>query len=318
MNSWKPNTTQKTRLLRAQMLRNIRTFFDNKRVLEVETPALSQAANTDPYISSFECQNEKQTRYLHTSPEYPMKRLLAANSGDIYQICKVWRQGESGKNHNPEFTLLEWYRLEFSYHQLIEEVSELLHKLIPDLSQKNEIRTYEDLFLEKFAIDPHIASQQDLIDCVSDNIKGLQIKNLSRQDLLDALLIHCIEPDFNDKCLTFVIDYPATQSALARIRKGQGYTIAERFEVYIGQQELGNGYQEETDFQRNKHILNTENQERKKKQLDTMKLDQYFLEAMKQPIPECAGVAIGLDRVLMCLSNEDSIQKVINFPWDVA
>jgi len=318
MSHWKPCTTQRTRLLRAQMLRNIRTFFENKKVLEVETPALSQAANTDPYISSFECQEDKQARYLHTSPEYPMKRLLAANSGDIYQICKVWRQGELGKNHNPEFTMLEWYRLEFSYHQLIKEVSELLHQLLPDLNQKDKIYTYQNLFLEKFALNPHIASQQDLIDCVSSNIKGLQTKHLSRQDLLDALLTHCIEPDFNDKSLSFVVDYPATQSALASIRKEQGYTVAERFEVYIGQQELGNGYQEETDYQRNKHILTSENQEREKKQLNKMKLDHNFLEAMKQPIPKCAGVAIGLDRVLMCLSNEDSIQKVINFPWDVA
>ena len=322
MDDWHPRTHHQTRLLRAQLLRNCRAFFDKKAVLEVETPALSQAANTDPYIESFKFQQGNQQRYLHTSPEYPMKRLLAAGSGDIYQICKVWREGEVGKNHNPEFTLLEWYRLGFSYHQLIHEVSELLHLLLPELQKKDKILSYQDLFLEKFSINPHIASQHALITCVAENIPGLSVNNLNRQDLLDALLSHCIEPDFSDDCLTFIIDYPATQSALASIRQEQqgdkDCAIAERFEVYVGQQELGNGYQEETDYQRNRQILESENQQRKKKQLGLMTYDQHFLEAMKHGIPECAGVAVGLDRVLMLASGEDSIQKVINFPWDVA
>jgi len=319
---WQPKTSNKTRSLRAHLLREVRNYFYQQKVLEVETPALSQAGNTDPFIESFQLNqkgsNNNLKRYLHTSPEYPMKRLLAADSVDIYQICKVWREGEFGNNHNPEFTLLEWYRLGFSYQQLIKEVSQLLHKVLPSLKKADQVFTYEALFLEKFGLNPHIASKQELIDCAQTNIKNLSLDNLDRQALLDALLTHCIEPDFKSDCLTFVTDYPATQSALARIRKGEKYSVAERFEVYLGKIELGNGYQEETDYQRNTDILNNENTAREKNLLERITVDKYFLEATKHNIPYCAGVAIGIDRVLMCLCEVNSIQKVINFPWDVA
>ncbi len=334
---WQPTTTHQARELRAQVLRLIRNYFYQQKVLEVETPALSQAGNTDPFIESFQfedVQTSKATkRYLHSSPEYPMKRLLAADSGDIYQICKVWRKGEFGKNHNPEFTLLEWYRLGFDYHQLIEDVSQLLHavfsiktkaKQINKLPKTDKIVSYADLFLEKFNINPHIASLEELTCCAAKNIESLSLVNLDQQALLDALLTHCIEPDFDKDCLTFVIDYPVTQSALATIRHEKNYSVAERFEVYFGQTELGNGYQEETSYQRNKEILQSENKERRKRQLDVVTEDEFFLEATKNNIPYCSGVAIGIDRILMCLSNGSndgsivSIQKVINFPWDVA
>ena len=325
---WQPKTTHKIRLLRAQLLHEVRNYFYQQHVLEVETPALSQSGNTDPFIESFQfdqaqSSNINNKRYLHTSPEYPMKRLLTDNSGDIYQICKVWREGEFGKNHNPEFTLLEWYRLGFSYQQLIKEVSQLLHNVLPSLKKADQVFTYEILFLEKFGFNPHIASRQELIVCAQQNIENLYLDNLDQQALLDALLTHCIEPNFNNDCLTFITDYPATQSALAQIREGhstggENYAVAERFEVYLGPTELGNGYQEETDYQRNKDILNSENIAREKNRQEKVNVDKYFLEATKHNIPYCAGVAIGIDRVLMCLCKEDSIQKVINFPWDVA
>ncbi|MEE9327318.1 MAG: EF-P lysine aminoacylase EpmA [Cocleimonas sp.] len=325
---WSPNTSLEVRKLRAEMYHDIRSFFMQHNVLEVETPALSNAGNTDPFIESIKVpfklnsNAELTNRYLHTSPEYPMKRLLAAGSGDIYQICKVWRKGEIGDNHNPEFTLLEWYRVGFNYHELMQEVSsllhKLLHKLIPTFSEEPIIYTYKQLFLEKFTIDPHIASKEILANCVKDNINGLETDNLDKQALLDALLTHCIEPNFEKNRLTFICDYPASQSALAQVRTESDYAVAERFEVYLGSVELGNGYQEEVDYQRNTQILQSENAMRKKHNLKQVTEDALFIKACKKGIPRSAGVAIGLDRVLMCISNEKSIQKVINFPWDKA
>ncbi|MCF6190023.1 MAG: EF-P lysine aminoacylase GenX [Cocleimonas sp.] len=321
--NWQPTTNQETRQLRAQMNHDIRTFFHQRHVLEVETPALSQAGNTDPFIQSFQLLNSIATnntsRFLHTSPEYPMKRLLAAGSGDIYQICKVWREGEAGRNHNPEFTLLEWYRVDYSVQKLMQEVSDLLHALLPSLEKKDKKFTYEQLFLEKFDLNPHIAKHADIVKCTNTSIPSLETVDLDRQALLDALLTHCIEPDFESDCLTFVYDYPASQSALAKIRERKDKSsVAMRFEVYLGQSELGNGYQEETCYQRNKDILQSENIQRQKLNLENVKQDENFLAAAKSGIPESAGVAIGLDRVLMALSGINTIQKVINFPWDVA
>lgn len=314
---WKPTTNQKTRQLRAEMLHQARDFFFQRNVLEVETPALSQAGNTDPYIESI--QSAKHKRYLHTSPEYPMKRLLAAGSGDIYQICKVWREDEAGRNHNPEFTLLEWYRINFDVATLIQEVSDLLHTLLPDVLQNDKTVSYQQLFLEKFNLNPHIAKIDELRICVENSIPNLSITDLDRQALLDALLTHCIEPEFSNTYFTFITDYPASQSALAKIKKEKGQPdVAMRFEVYLGQSELGNGYQEETSYQRNKEILKTENTQRLKAGLKEVTQDEHFLSAAKSGIPESAGVAIGLDRILMLKADVDSIQKVINFPWDVA
>ncbi len=317
--SWKPTTSQEIRQSRAKMNRDIREFFYQRKVLEVETPALSHAGNTDPYIQSFQSSNNKTSLFLHTSPEYPMKRLLAAGSGDIYQLCKVWREEEFGRNHNPEFTLLEWYRVGFDSPQLIQEVSTLLHALIPSLTPNDKMLSYEQLFLEKFGINPHIANYDEILKCVTTSIPSLDASALSQQALLDALLTHCIEPEFSRDCLTFIYDYPASQSALAKIHQDNDKPpVAMRFEVYLGQNELGNGYQEETSYQRNKDILQSENAQRQATGLEEITIDENFLAAAKSGIPESAGVAIGLDRVLMAITKVDSIQKVINFPWDVA
>jgi len=300
------------------MLHNIRSFFLENNVLEVETPALSLAGNTDPFIESITVNKGSTLRYLHTSPEYPMKRLLADGSGDIYQICKVWRAGESGSNHNPEFSMLEWYRVDYSYHQLIIEISTLLKTLLPTLNKQDSIFTYEELFMRTFNINPHSADQAELAHCVKENIKGLETSNLNKQAMLDALLTHCIEPTFNTNALTFIIDYPESQSALAQIRKEKEYSIAERFEVYLGDQELGNGYQEENSPTRNREILTLENSQRKAMGLHTVTKDENFLDAMSNGMPRSSGVAIGLDRILMIIANVKTIQEVINFPWDRA
>ena len=230
MNKFLPNTNHEIRLARAKMLQSIRAYFLSQNVLEVETPALSQSGNTDAFIDSIKTD---EARYLHTSPEYPMKRLLAAGSGDIYQICKVWRASESGKKHNPEFSLLEWYRVGLSYHQLMQEVNDLLHYLLKPVLTNTAITTqyfsYAQLFLEKFSINPHITSKAELVTCVEAKIPSLDSKNLDQQALLDALLTHCIEPELDPNCLTFIYDYPASQSALSQLRKEGDYSVAERF-----------------------------------------------------------------------------------------
>jgi len=147
---------------RALLNRQVRVFFAERKVLEVETPALSQAGNTDPFIDSFSVNTPQGLRYLHTSPEYPMKRLLVAGAGDIYQLCKVWRRDESGTRHNPEFSLLEWYRLGFTWQQLMQEVAELLHTLIPHLLKPPRFCSYRELFLETLQLDPHLATEAEL------------------------------------------------------------------------------------------------------------------------------------------------------------
>ena len=282
-------------------------------MLEVETPALSQAGNTDPFIDSFSVNTQQGLRYLHTSPEYPMKRLLVAGAGDIYQLCKVWRRDESGKRHNPEFTLLEWYRLGFTWQQLMQEVAELLHTLIPHLCKPARFCSYREVFLETLQLDPHIATQAELSACArahAINIDG----DMPPQAWRDLLLTHCVEPQFPADQLTFVYHYPASQSALARVITVDEQPLAERFEVYLGALELGNGYQEQTDAAQNRRILEQDAQTR----ADGIPTDARFLAALEQGLPECAGVAVGIDRILMCRMQVDDLKQVIAFPWEVA
>lgn len=299
---------------RARLYQQVRAFFAARHVLEVETPALSQAGNTDPYIDSFSVNTREGLRWLHTSPEYPMKRLLAAGSGDIYQICKVWRADEVGRRHNPEFTMLEYYRIGFSYRQLMEEVAELLHLAVPHLRQPPLYLSYRQAFLDAVQLDPHQASADALAACARAH--GVVVEgHLTAQEWRDLLLTHCVEANFPNDRLTFLHHYPAEQCALARITQDvHGNAVAQRFEVYLGGLELGNGYQEQTDVQRNRAILHQDAQKRG----NDIPVDERFLAALEQGLPECAGIAIGLDRVLMCRMQVDDIKQVIAFPWEVA
>ncbi len=298
---------------RAQLYQQVRVFFAERKVLEVETPALSQAGNTDPCIDSFTVNTATGLRYLHTSPEYPMKRLLVAGSGDIYQICKVWRRDEAGSRHNPEFSMLEWYRVGFGYQQLMQETADVLHLLIPWLGKAPRFVTYRQAFLESLQLDPHEADISTLQNCAQS--QGIQcIGELDKQGWCDLLLSHCVEANFPKDQLTFLYHYPAAQSALARVTEESGIWVAQRFEVYLGALELGNGYQEQTDAARNRAILTQDAQTR----ADGTPVDEYFLQALEQGMPECAGIAVGLDRVLMCRMQVKDIKQVIAFPWELA
>ncbi len=318
---------------RARMSHDIRAFFSGRDVLEVETPALSQAGNTDPSIESFSVQTHDGLRYLHTSPEYPMKRLLAHGSGDIYQICKVWRAGESGSQHNPEFTMLEWYRVGFSYHQLMQEVDELLQTILSTSTttslQQTQYVSYQQLFLEVLGINPHIASKSELEQCIDEQRLDV-MGELDHSSMLDILMTHCIEPELVTDGLTFVYDYPAEQKALAQLsdepndglgsdnRNNSTIAVAQRFEVYLGSSELGNGYQEQTNAKKNAEVLHSDLETRKTRGITEVPIDRNFLTAMEQGLPLCSGVAIGLDRVLMCLLGKKKLQEVISFPWTMA
>jgi len=318
MDNWKPSANRAILKQRAKMLADIRLFFIQNDVLEVETPALSQAANSDPYIESFSLENGE--RFLHTSPEYAMKRLLAAGSGDIYQICKVWREEEAGSHHNPEFTLLEYYRVGFTYHQLMQEVEFLITQILI-LKKPAKYYSYQQLFIEFLQFNPHKIDHSSLISCVKKNITQLEMgdeASWQKQDLLDILLTHCLEPLFDKDCLTFLYDYPVTQSALANTRKDENFEVAERFEVYFGSIELANGYQELIDANKNAQVIARELEQRKQQQQRELPKDQYFLQAMQAGMPKASGVAIGLDRLLMCAVKESKIQRVISFCWDRA
>ena len=298
---------------RAILNQQVRVFFAERNVLEVETPALSQAGNTDPFIDSFSVNTTHGLRWLHTSPEYPMKRLLAAGSGDIYQLCKVWRKDESGRRHNPEFTMLEWYRVGFTYQQLMQEVAALLHQLIPHLQKPPRFISYREAFLESVQLDPHLATAETLANCAAQ--QGIRINSdMAVQEWRDLLLTHCVEASFPNDQLTFLYHYPAAQCALANVVSDQGHAVAERFEVYLGALELGNGYQEQTNAALNRQILEHDAQQRG----HDVPVDERFLSALAQGLPDCAGVAMGIDRILMCRLQTGDIKQVISFPWEVA
>ena len=278
--------------------------------MEVETPMISQAGNTDPEIQSIRTDDGG---YLRTSPEFAHKRLLAAGSGDIFELGRVFRAGEAGRHHNPEFSLLEWYRIDVDYHRLMDEVAALvLHcgqgKFNCWPQQK---LTYRELFLQYLGIDPVTASTEELISMAKTH--GVTELDLDRRQWLDLLVSHFIQPALPDNSLTFVYDYPANQAALANIREDTP-PVAERFELYLGQTELANGYQELTDAAQQQHRFKNDNRQRRGQQKPAYAIDQNLLAALSTGLPECAGVALGVDRLLMVICGVESLDEVLAFP----
>jgi lysyl-tRNA synthetase class 2 len=309
---------------RADLLERIRAFFRRAGVLEVETPACSFRGNTDPAIES---QTTRYTGpghaagerlYLHTSPEFPMKRLLAAGSGPIYQICRVYRNGEWGRLHNPEFSLLEWYRPGFDHHRLMDEVAALVRVVAgADLPQQS--LSYAELFSRYLGLEPHGA------DLPSLHARALELKVPGAADLdlpgrdawLDLLLTHCIEPRLPPQRMTFVYDYPASQAALARVRPDDP-PLAERFELYLGGMELANGFHELTDAAEQRARFEAERKVRADRGQQPVPIDVHLLAALESGLPDCAGVALGVDRLLMWLTGAERIEQVLAFPFERA
>lgn len=306
-----PNDKIKNSLaLRAKIYKIIRDYFYEKNVLEAETPILSQYATVDPHIDSLSTQVINQTQYLQTSPEFFLKRLLANGSGDVYSLGKVFRQGERGKRHQPEFTMLEWYRVAWDEHELMEEVAILLRLFLPHLSVKKI--SYQDCFLNALNIDPHDVELGELKK-IAHKVIDIEFDSDEKSDWLDILMSHCIEPNLTEE-LVFIYDYPKEQAALAQLGKNnKGQTVVRRFEAYLNGMELANGYFELTDANEQKKRFEADQTYRKANNLPIYPYDNHLIEALKKGMPECAGVAMGIDRLLMILSNTDDINNVISF-----
>jgi lysyl-tRNA synthetase class 2 len=306
---WEPSATFRTIHNRARIYRKIRAFFSAREFLEVDTPLLSRTTNTDAQIAYIRAFNQGQTMYLQTSPEFAMKRLLAAGSGSIYQICHAFREAEMGGRHNIEFTLLEWYHLGYDYHALMDEV-EILIDTLSDQANSYRRVSYRDLFLEYIDIDTAGIQLAELREKSRELIPGTDSDDLDFDQCLDLLLSMLIAPRL--KGYVFVYDYPISQAALARANVDNP-SVAERFELFHDDLELANGFSELTDAGIQRDRFEKDNQLRKAKGLPRYPVDQHLLAALESGLPECAGVALGLDRLLMLLSGVDSIAKTVCF-----
>jgi elongation factor P--(R)-beta-lysine ligase len=318
MVDWKP-TAQRTMLqLRGALLAHARHFFADRGVLEVDTPIVVNAPVTDVHIHSARVQFADDPRpfFLHTSPEYAMKRLLAAGSGDIYQICHVVRGLERGRQHNAEFTLIEWYRAGYTLDRLMSEVDTLVRHLLGDVafSITSERLTYRDAFLRELRLDPFTASLEEL--AAAANTLGFA-QTAGRDELLELLMGAVIGPRLGRDALTFIYDYPASQAALARLNPDDPRT-ALRFELYCRGVELANGFEELASAPEQRARFEQDNQERQRRGLPVYAIDDRLLAALESGLPPCAGVALGFDRTLMLAADAGHIDEVLAFPTDRA
>ncbi|WP_158884505.1 EF-P lysine aminoacylase EpmA [Rhodanobacter sp. L36] len=308
--------------LRARLYAAIRSFFAERQVLEVETPVLSAAGNTDPNIQSFgttfsgHVDAGARDRWLRTSPEFPLKRLLAAGIGDCYEMGRVFRDGEAGGRHNPEFTMLEWYRVGWDHRRLMHETVELVGFALRMIGRRVEVRveSYRQLFLDELGIDPLHASIDELRAPLADF--GIGPDGLGRDDWLDLLITHLLQPAFPRDRITVIHDFPASQCALARIRAGEP-PLAERFELYLGPHELANGYHELNDAAEQRERFERDNLVRLERGQPAMPIDKALLEVL-DALPACAGVAMGIERLLMCMVSTDAIADVLAFAFSEA
>ncbi len=321
MNNWRPTATLDMMRLRARLYATIRAFFAERGVLEVETPVLSIAGNTDPNIESFSLEfsgrtdGASRTRWLRTSPEFALKRLLASGVGDCYELGRVFRNGEAGGRHNPEFTMLEWYRVGWDHHRLIDETVALVQAALALVGRRADATTttFHDLYRERIGLDPFTADETELRAALGD--VEIDPAGLDRDDWLDLLMTHRLQPGFDRDGILVVRDYPASQSALAKIRAGQGGkpAVAERFELYLGALELANGYHELTDADEQRTRFLRDYTTRAMRDVVQPPFDEALLAAMAAGLPACAGVALGVERLLMAMADTDRIADVLAF-----
>jgi lysyl-tRNA synthetase class 2 len=323
MSDWRPSATLEALRQRAEMLRSLREFFAALGVMEVETPLLSARGASDPHLDSF-CTRytgpgapDGRSLYLQTSPEFAMKRILAAGSGPIYQICKAFRNGEAGRIHNPEFTILEWYRPGFDYHTLMAEVDALLQRILN--TQPAQRLSYAAVFAHHLNLDAHEATTDSLRDyAVSRHLLASDSLQDDRDTWLALLWTHLIEPHLGgDGRPLFVFDYPASQAMLARVRQGTP-PVAERFEVYVNGMELANGFQELTDSDEQWRRFEENVRQRRKLGLMAMEPDERLLAALTNGLPYCSGVAMGVDRLLLLKMRSLDVAGLLAFPLERA
>ncbi len=308
---WRPVASRDMLHLRARLLRQIREFFFQRGVLEVETPLLAQSCAPERHIVPFTVP-VSPPRYLQASPELAMKRLVAVGYGPLYQITKAFRAGECGRWHNPEFTLLEWYRPGFNHHDLMAEMDELLQVVLGCASA--ERLSYRDAFMAELGVDPFAVPLQELHQAAARWMPGA---DLTRDECLHLLLSHAVEPALGRGSPTFLYDFPASQAALARISP-ENPQVAERFEVYVEGVELANGFHELTDAHEQRRRFFHEGQEMAAQGLPVSPADERFFAALTAGLPPCAGVALGIDRLLAVLAGVDHLQGVLAFPWERA
>lgn len=328
--AWRPSATLDNLRLRARVLAVIRDFFAERHVLEVDTPLLYPAAATDPHLHSFTtCYTGPgappagRTLYLQTSPEFAMKRLLAAGSGAIYQLGKAFRDGEAGRRHNPEFTLLEWYQPGFTLADLMAQVDALVRQVLGaalPLAATHYL-SYAQAFIRYADIDPHTASGSALQQCAARH--GIAVPagftEHERDGWLDLLLTHVVEPQLGQMgpgagvCPTFLFDYPPSQAALARVRPGNP-PVAERFELYINGIELANGYHELGDATEQRRRFEVDCAKRRAAGLPVLPVDERLLAALAHGLPDCCGVALGVDRLMMLAAAVFTLDDITAFP----
>ena len=310
--NWQPTATRENLKQRAAITQTIRQFFNARDVLEVETPLLAHHAGTDPHIQALRCfmGSDITPYYLQTSPEYHMKRLIAAGSGSIFQLSKAFRVDDVSRIHNPEFTLLEWYRIGFDLFQLMDEVEELIQLILPNT--KTERYTYRAIFQTLLQLDPLTASLDEIKRCAFD--RGFTDPGLG--DDKDAWLMivfsYYIEPQL--KVPTFIYHFPASQAVLSKIDRDDPM-VCGRVELYAEGMELGNGFHELTDANEQRARFMHDNQKRTELGHNTMKIDEYFLAALTSGLPECAGIAIGIDRLMMIALRRGNISDVLAFAF---
>ncbi|WP_151704076.1 EF-P lysine aminoacylase EpmA [Nitrincola alkalilacustris] len=317
---WEPTASIEHLRRRAAILSSIRDFFAARQVMEVDTQILSHCAVSDPFIDSIEANfnligsDQMQSLYLQTSPEFAMKRLLAAGAGSIYQLGKVFRNGEVSPRHNPEFTMLEWYRIGFDHWQLMNEVEALVLSVLPDLTIRRI--SYRDLFLNHLDIDPHQASVAQLSRLCRAHIDA-PFEDDDPDTWRNLLMSHLIEPALEEG--VFVYGFPASQAALARVERDEtGIEVATRFELFVDGLELANGYYELTDAAEQARRLAADQQQRERLQLPQRPTEQRLVAALQQGLPECAGVALGVDRLVMLALGASDIAQVIPFAFNRA
>lgn len=315
MSDWKPSTGIDELRARAAMLAEVRAFLSSRSVMEVDTPSLGQFAITDPNIELFEVATPDGTRFLQSSPEYAMKRLLASGSGDIFQLGKVFRSGEHGGRHNPEFVMLEWYRIDWTHYQLMREVAELIAETLR-LSTW-QIWSLDALLDHFFQINLHDATKVEL-KVAAENAGIDVVGDLDKLDYLDLLMTHVVEPGIASWGLVFIVDFLEQQAALSRIIERGGHSVAARFEAYVHGVELANGYWEESDPNILTRRFEADNGLRASRGQPVREIDERLISASRAGVPDCAGVAVGFDRLLMLAQGRSDLSQVMPFSWPLA
>lgn len=322
MSDWQPTASLTALRQRAGLYAMIRRFFSERAVMEVETPILAAAGNPDPNIQSLTLsmqlpQGESGRRWLRTSPEFALKRLLAADIGDCFELGRVFRDGEAGRRHNPEFTMLEWYRLGWDHRRLMEETADLVQAAMALSGRRSTVRevSYRELYRSTVGVDPFADS--DLALRAPLAVFDIDPAGLCRDDWLDLLMTHLIQPALPAGRILIVYDFPPSQCALARIRPDKP-PVAERFELYLGPLEIANGYHELTDPHEQRERFAAQSAERQRRGARFVPPDTHLLAALDHGLPDCAGVALGVDRLLMAMLGTEHIGEVLAFPSERA